>query len=514
MQCKYSNFWTRAVCKQCEAEGPGMIFPPYRRNRSLVDTADTWKAGLNGSTDATITNDVSQILVVYPLPSFVDEDSFATDIKKLELTVPKVQDPSEPLPKLKSTAPSSNPVGVGARPNSVHRVFLMRDVRTKESFKYGFVEFWTKDDAVQGMAKFKVATEFIVAGCPVKIEYIHMGVFAPVHRTLKPEERHMTFKPLFNPEITVEYRDPHLYPSQKVITTEPPVSDKVIKSTGDPTSAIQKTKKRKGESGKRDDAPVKKHAISSQMAMWEQKHKEIHGKTGKQDEPPKIKMSLSNIKLGGPAVASTSQPKTTEEKTQEESPIDPITNREKIMCFLCMLKFKDLDTLDSHELTPKHIKAMSDPAKMKEAQEKYRRSVAGRTQPDQASSGPEYRDRAKERREKHNQPDKPKLTSSEPKAEGQQPKPKPEDAKAKPGPSKGAAMLEKLGYKPGSGLGASGDGRVDAITANLYQEGVGLGADGGNLGDATVEAERKTKGSYKEYVDSVHDKARERFKNL
>ncbi|KAF7556758.1 hypothetical protein G7046_g6231 [Stylonectria norvegica] len=54
-------------------------------------------------------------------------------------------------------------------------------------------------------------------------------------------------------------------------------------------------------------------------------------------------------------------------------------------------------------------------------------------------------------------------------------------------------MLAKMGWAAGGGLGANGDGRTKVIETNAYQEGVGLGADGGNLGDAAQLAERKTK---------------------
>jgi len=74
-------------------------------------------------------------------------------------------------------------------------------------------------------------------------------------------------------------------------------------------------------------------------------------------------------------------------------------------------------------------------------------------------------------------------------------------------------MLAKMGWT-GQGLGANGEGRTEIIATNAYQEGVGLGAEGGNLGDAAELAQRKTKNSYAEYLTTAQDKARERYNKM
>ena len=43
-----------------------------------------------------------------------------------------------------------------------------------------------------------------------------------------------------------------------------------------------------------------------------------------------------------------------------------------------------------------------------------------------------------------------------------------------PVPSKGAALLGKMGWTAGEGLGAQGTGRTDVIVTELYTQGVGL----------------------------------------
>ena len=91
---------------------------------------------------------------------------------------------------------------------------------------------------------------------------------------------------------------------------------------------------------------------------------------------------------------------------------------------------------------------------------------------------------------------------------------KKEDEESSPVPSMGAALLGKMGWTAGEGLGAQGTGRTEAVVAELYSQGVGLGAEGGKLGDAAAEAQRQTKGSYAEFLSKTKDKVKERFERL
>lgn len=76
------------------------------------------------------------------------------------------------------------------------------------------------------------------------------------------------------------------------------------------------------------------------------------------------------------------------------------------------------------------------------------------------------------------------------------------------------ALLGKMGWSAGEGLGAQGTGRTETIATDMYVAGVGLGAQGGKVGDAAEEAERNTKGGYKEFAERTKEKARERFGGL
>jgi hypothetical protein len=134
--------------------------------------------------------------------------------------------------------------------------------------------------------------------------------------------------------------------------------------------------------------------------------------------------------------------------------------------------------------------------------------------PIQAQLAPGYRDRAKERRKAFGVVNK----------KGQQvqiSKPSPstadaadDDAQPSNAASKGAALLGKMGYVAGSGLGATGTGLTAPIAQDVYAAGVGLGAQGGKLGDAVEEAERNTKGHYGDFLTKTKDAARERYERM
>jgi hypothetical protein len=176
-----------------------------------------------------------------------------------------------------------------------------------------------------------------------------------------------------------------------------------------------------------------------------------------------------------------------------------------------MRKYKSTDEVDIHEKSRNHKTAMEDDEKVKAALPRLAARDKRQQKQDEAQSA-QYRDRARERRDIYNQPNRPsqpvKAKPDSKAAEESKP------AVKAPAASKGAGMLAKMGWTSGSGLGANNDGRTEAIATNAYQEGVGLGAEGSNLGDAAELAERKTTGSYSDYLTNVQDKARERYNQM
>ncbi|EPE03930.1 g-patch domain containing protein [Ophiostoma piceae UAMH 11346] len=89
--------------------------------------------------------------------------------------------------------------------------------------------------------------------------------------------------------------------------------------------------------------------------------------------------------------------------------------------------------------------------------------------------------------------------------------------------NKGAALLSKMGWSAGQGLGAQGGGLKEAIAPSAYRVGVGLGAQGGKMGDAAEVAARRTEAdggggragsSYADFVEQAQEAARQRYKEL
>ncbi|KND89783.1 hypothetical protein TOPH_05543, partial [Tolypocladium ophioglossoides CBS 100239] len=504
-QCGFLNFATRKHCKKC-------VFSQSASGGSL---------GRTGAAD--VGRDVDkkvQILVVYPLPNDIDEDMLANEMKRLELV--KSDRPKDEAPKLRSTAPSADGAGYGARPGSLHRIFLMRDVFTGDIYRYGFAEFWTLGDALAGLKKYQMTRSFEIAGTPVTIAPIHLGVLIPEDRELTPELEAMSFNPLINPTIRVRYRDLRLYPSEKIVAPEPPTEGDAGKAAKEDKVIPQKLKKRKAEGTLAESTPKKAPVMGDQLAFWKRRHDEIH--VGKGEEGASqdavasgpasglataapIKFALPGAaKPGGPSKPppageeGQSQPVATATPTPEVSYVD----RDRLICLICMMKYKSVDEVNIHEKSGNHKKAMEDDEKLKAALPR----VAARDKRLEKADANQYRDRAKERREAHSQPTKPPTKPSKPKADAKQPA---KDETRKPTESKGAGMLAKMGWTTGSGLGAKGEGRTEALAANAYVGGVGLGAEGGKLGDAQKVAESRTKDGQASYLAAAQERARERF---
>lgn len=464
-----------------------------------------------------------QFLVVFPLPPDFDEDRLANEMKRLELV--KVDRPKDEQHKLKSTAPSVDGAGYGARQGSLHRVFLMRDAATRANFRYGFAEFWTHADTASALKKFQMTRSFEIAGNVVTIAMIHMGVFVQEDRELSPDIEFMSFNPLFNPEVRIRYRDIELYPSAKIVAAEAPVDPNAKEAKPEKVEPVR-VKKRKAEGSAVDALPKKTIAMAPTMEFWQRRHDEIRGidteksepqngtdDSGRPSGPVKFSMALPSkagaaTKAQSAAAKSEPAPTVTPAEPQEVSYL----YHARLSCLLCMMQYKSAEDLEIHERSGRHKRAAEDESKVTAALSRVALLNEREQQQAQQQGGTQYRDRAKERREAFSQPDKPlaKLGKAKDKPDA---KPVKDEAK-KAAESKGAGMLAKMGWAQGEGLGAQGSGPTQALSANAYREGVGLGAEGGKLGDAHEVAESRTKDSYASYVAAAQDKARERYKQM
>jgi hypothetical protein len=167
-----------------------------------------------------------------------------------------------------------------------------------------------------------------------------------------------------------------------------------------------------------------------------------------------------------------------------------------------MRQFKTAAEVNKHErLSQMH----RDNLQNEDAKAKALAKLAKKRDAQQQNSA-EYRDRAKERRRTFGSSNAKAKEKSKPASE--------EDEPALPAMSKGASLLGKMGWSAGTGLGAQGTGMTAPVTTDLYVQGVGLGAQGGKVGDAVEEAGRNTRGRYDEFLEKTRDNARQRYEQM
>jgi RNA-binding protein 5/10 len=578
---------------------------------------------LTGETDQDPQQMRSQYVVVRGLDSAVDEEVLAKGIEQLYVdTAAPSKDAGEnsAKPKLKSTAPTKSTTGLGARPHSLRRVFLMRDRRNDVTWKYGFAEFATAQDAQGAMAKFHGMEQFKINSKPVVVAFIHTGVFVPANGPA--DEGRFSFAPIYNENLSLKYWDDRGYPSALIVNTVSDMgaeeeTDKAKSSSTDAKdtqSARDILRKVKKDVTAREKKPA---IMAPQVQMWARKRAELQDdakKAGGADnastpesekrDPPKTKYGLprqlpaDNMDLEGRFAgkddeageramhrrdtfdsyglqsstdgkwtctlcaeaevfetvqamidhhildaAHTSALRLSEKLTRADAALaakgaakhkkqrraprlrsdaapeyisyaDPV----HLVCLVCdpPRRFTSKHVLRLHETESiLHKEAMANRDNVLRAEKRlgrlglHPRMMKPKQQSD-SSNDPAYRDRARERRTAFSQKSKPKADSA---ARDKQDVGKDSDVEAKK-PSRGAALLGKMGWAAGSGLGAEGTGRTDAIASELYVPGVGLGAAGGKAGDAAEEAARNTRGEFSDFVQKTRDKARERYERL
>jgi len=484
--CNVNNFSTRPKCFRCSTIKP--------------DPATTGRVSNIGDNDAAPDNVPSQFLLLRGLEPSVSEELLAKGVAKLNKpTGSGAQTLQQPAKKSKvvSTTGDSN---LGAREGTLRRVLLVRDRKTNESWRYGFAEYASIEDAQAALTRYNSFDRFTIASKQVLVSYIHAGVFVPVHNPAAATER-FTFNPIGNPTITLQYWDEEAYATELVVSAPEPVV--VTSKSSTQTSAngeglkqlpdLDKLKKRKQQLEASVNSSSKK-ATPSHLQFWSNRHAELHG----------IQQKPADSKAGS---------ETSETAVSRISYADPQRN----CCYLCMRQFNDTGEVNMHErLSDLHRANLKDQEKVERADHKLQKhgikpsgqQVLSTTEADDSRS--EYRDRAKERRKIYGVVNKKgeQVSSMAMPARERSPSPTPTAT------SKGANMLAKMGYTSGAGLGATGDGITAAINQNVYAAGVGLGAQGGKLGDAVEAAERNTKDDYGDWVAQGRERMKERYNNM
>jgi len=471
---------------------------------TLTDPAVAAKAGNIGDNDAAPDNVPSQFLLLRGLEATVSEELFAKGVAKLNKpTGPAAQSTqqSQKKGKVASTTGDSN---LGAKDGTLRRVLLIRDRKTNESWRYGFAEYATIEEAQAALTRYNSFERFTIASKQVLVSYIHAGVFVPVHNPSAATER-FTFSPLSNPSIKLQYWDEEAYVTELVVNA-PGVHDHNPKQPATnpadieglkPIQEVDKSKKRKPQP--EPSNPSTKKATPSHLQFWSSRHAELHGINQKSGEKPAPNSS----------------------NTPPAPPTRSFADQNRNCCYLCMRQFNSTAEVNKHErLSDLHQTNLKDETKIKRAEHKLGKHRVGSAS--HAASSPssttdagasavnttEYRDRARERRKIYGVVNKKGEQIGASNTKSRSPSPPPVQT------SKGASLLSKMGYTSGSGLGATGTGMTAPISQDVYVAGVGLGAQGGKLGDAVQQAEKNTKGDYGDFVKESREKARERYRNL
>lgn len=441
-----------------------------------------------GDNDASPDNTPSQFLLFRGLEPSVTEELFAKGVAKLFKPVASSTASNQLIHKKSSkVASTTGDSNLGAREGTLRRVLLVRDRRSNESWRYGFAEFATIDDAQAALGRYNSFERFTIASKQVLITYIHAGVFVPMLNPTASTLR-FTFSPLNNPALKLSYWDEDAYVTELVVSSADVLT--AAKSTKIPSAEkeglmssrdAEKNKKRKAETTAVSNV---KKAAPSHLQFWSNRHAELHGL----DQKPTDAKSSDNGRSLVQDVAPPSQ-----------SFADP----ERNCCYLCSRQFNSAAEVNKHErLSDLHRTNLQDTALVRKAQGKLEKH-ASRAQ----ETSLEYRDRAKERRKVYGVVNK--------KGEQIDQKAHPTSEENEPVvQSKGASLLSKMGYTSGQGLGASGEGMIAPINQNVYAAGVGLGAQGGKLGDAVTEAARRTKDDYSGFAEKTRETARERYSQM
>lgn len=277
--CGINNYPQREVCFKCKTERPDNMprFSGYGHGPILT-----------GETDEDPQNTPSQFVVLRDLEPSVTEEVLAKGVMKLfrEDAPAPAKDTTKNGNKLKSTAPTAGNLTLGATPGSLRRVFLIRDRRTNDSWRYGFAEFATIEDAKGAVAKYNALPKFTISSKLVSVAFIHTGVFVPMLEATTEETEKFSFAPVYNPSVRVKYWDDRAYPNVLDIYIPEPLqlADTDDKSqpaekpgaAGQDVSAKKSLKDREALA-KKIASKLSGVAMAPQMQMWAKKSAEIHG---------------------------------------------------------------------------------------------------------------------------------------------------------------------------------------------------------------------------------------------
>ena len=230
----------------------------------------------SGASDISPDGTPSQFLLLRGLEPSVTEDLLAKGAGKLIKPSKKSSPPPSSKKGNAKVASTTGDANLGAREGTLRRVLLVRSRRNSESWRYGFAEFTTIDDAQAALIRYNSFEKFTIASKPVTVDYVHAGIFVPVF-DIKQGSEHFTFSPLGNSAIKLAYWDEEAWVSELTVTDVPgenvssnnvqgkDIAAEVAEGEGLVKTGADgdfKTKKRKGETKTAEkQKKVRKHCI-------------------------------------------------------------------------------------------------------------------------------------------------------------------------------------------------------------------------------------------------------------
>ncbi|EME39006.1 hypothetical protein DOTSEDRAFT_160857 [Dothistroma septosporum NZE10] len=464
----------------------------------------------NGDSDVSPDGTPLQILLVRGLKNNVDEALLSKGLDKLYLDDDQQEQANQP-PAIALPGAQSKPSPPGAAPQSLKRVFVIRDRVTEKSLGYGFAEYHSRKDAQGALAKAnELGDKCTISSKQIEVCYPHLGVFPPVVIGQTDDNTRFLFQ--MDDGNFRKYHDTRYYASGSIVNAEPPARPESPSLAKDTT----KTSKKRSNHDQASDTlenpdgvkKVKTGPAFTIAAQWQKKQAELRG----EDEAADRDDTIPNSASGPNAEAITGYVPQSFVYHGERG------GKLRTCCLLCATDLKaNVSPADHVKGSAKHAENLKNEQKYQQGFENLKKwgvaeHATVQVEDDSLKQQPQYIDRAEERRKQEaltGTGEKFRMSLKTTNRKTKAPTTE-ESAPAAPTYGKGLNMLQKAGWKDGQGLG-SGNGITAPVEQNVYAAGVGLGHEGSKKGDAVEEANRSTRGSF---LEKTRDVARERFERM
>ncbi|KAG5513983.1 hypothetical protein PMAC_000605 [Pneumocystis sp. 'macacae'] len=375
------------------------------------------------------------------------------------------------------------------------RVLLIRDRMTRQSWGFAFVEYADVNGSSKALANstnFSSNKGFTISSKSILLSFIHGGVFVPVYG----EASEFVFRASRTGQL-LAYWDEKGYTSEHYPEGQKPDYESTTLVGESSASSGFDTVNANDPSIVCMKAPV----FSKDVSVGSKRD----ASSLSEQKKPKKRCDNSSIKMAPHLQkwAVKQQELRTGQALENETKVESFSDLNLMACLLCQRQFKSEKEIEQHEKLSELHKVIRYYSKTLARQRLKRISMKRESEIDNLNDN-NYRDRAQERRIAFNQPSKPDIPSYSSKKSFAASHHVPEES-ANITKGKGAAILGKMGWTEGMGLGLEGKGIAEPVKAEAYQEGVGLGSVGAKLG------ENPRPSDYAAYVRSVKDRAKQRY---